>query len=366
METQSTSAPSGGHPSPDNFANVAPIATLGSLGSAFGTPTPASLSPSSSSVGGRELFHFGPGFQSSLENAEQSLENAQGQHLPRIVPLESRNTRALQGTASMSTDTVMIRDRSSPLMSFRQSNHGMPASLIQQDTASSKSSSRSSNLSSESSVPSSYKSVEDPMAQRSLPSLSTALKQYGEPGGQSRYASHSNRSASTYAHPPYSPFGSSSSGTFESLQLPLPYNISFQNDRPPPHDSPANTNCVAEDIPHERKSLKDLALTGISSDSGQELGSHSRDFSDAQRPQHQSMLQNGALAAQRLQTGRSTPDERPREGHQPPPERAPGPCPPNDDYRSEDFPISHSDPLSVLALAGRMVDQDAYLRSPKH
>ena len=232
VDTHSTSAPSGGHPSPDDFSHVAPIGPLGDLNSVFGAPTPALLSPSSS-AGGRDLFHFAHGFPSSLENAERFSDATKGQLFPRIIPLDP--SRASPGTF---TD-MAAQEQSSPRGSFRPSNR-----VSQQDTASSKSSLRSSDLSRESSAPSSYNSVEDSKSLRSLPPLSTLEFKnitnvpYGEPGGQSRYSSHGGQSDSTHGHASFSPFGSSSSGTFESLQLPLPYNISFQKDQPPPSQHP--------------------------------------------------------------------------------------------------------------------------------
>lgn len=343
---------------------------LGGLNSLLGAPTPASLSPSSSSASYKEIFQTSPRFQPCTEIAEQSAATSEGLQLPRIMPLDSRNSRLPTGSASTSADPAMTRGRKSPLRSIRRSNRIVPPSLLQQDTVSSNQSSRSSNLSSEETAPSSiYGSADDSKSQRSLPSLSTVgLKPIAnaEPGAQSHYAFRSSQSASTHGYPFHSPFGSSSSGTLESLQLPLPYNISFQRDRPPPRDPPANSECVAEDIPHER-SLQNLALTGTSPNSGQDLWSPLRNFSDAQQPQHPPVLENGSIfSAERFHNTHQTPAERLQNGHSTPLKRSSQPRLPNDDYGPESFPISHSDPLSVLAYAGRIVDQDARSRSPKH
>lgn len=371
MASIGTRSTQSGHPSPRDLAIAAPTAMLGGISSLLGASTPASHSPSSSSASYKENFQTSPRFQPHTEIIDQGAATSEGLHLPRIMPLDSRNSRGTTTSASISTDLTMTRGQNSPLESMRRSNRIVPASLFQHDTISSNQSSRSSNLSSEDTAPSSiYGSVDDPKSQRSLPSLSTVgLKPIAnaESGAQIHCTSHSSQFASTHGYPSHSPFGSSSSGTLESLQLPLPHNISFQNDRPPPRDPLANSECVAEDIPRERKSLQNLALTGISPSSGQDLRSPLRNFPEAQQAQHPPVLQNGSIfSAERFHNAHQTPGERLPKTHTTPPERYSRPPLHNDDYGPESFPMSHSDPLSVLAYAGRIVDQDARSRPPKH
>ena len=364
MGTLSTTAPSG-HPSPGEPASLTPIPMHGGSANVLGAPVLGPLSPASSSAGHKEYLQTSPRTQPRRESPE---DTPQAQHFPRIMPAEARASRALLGSTSTSTNPGLIRDRNSPLGSNRRSNRVVHASLLIHDTTSSKSSSRSSNLSSGSTGPSSiYNSIEDTQSQRTLPSLSTvglksiASLPYSESGGQPHHGSRSNQSASTYGHTLHSPFAASSSGTFESLQLPLPYNISFQRDQPPPCDSPANLDCVSKDIPYERKSLKDLALTSLSPDPAQDLRSRQRDFPDSQQFQQLPALQDVPLgSAERLPDACSTPGERLTNGHYAPLYAA------SDEYRAESYPVSYSDPLSVLAYAGRMVDEDARSRSPKH
>ena len=364
MGTLSTSAPSE-HPSPGDPASLTPIPMHGGPSAVLGAAVSGPLSPASSSAGRKEYLQTSPRFQPRMESPE---DTPQTQHFPRIMPLEVTASRALPGNASISTDPGLIRARNSPLGSNRRSSRAVHASLLAQDTTSSKSSSRSSNLSSDSTGPSSiYSSIEDTKSQRTLPSLSTvglrsiASIPYAGPGGQSHYRSPSNQSASTYGPALHSPFGSSPSGTFESLQLPLPYNISFQRDQPRPCDPPANLDCVSKDIPRERRSLKDLALTSLSPDPAQDLRSHPRDFADSQQSHQLPALQDVPLgSADRLPDAYSTHGESLTNGYHA------SPCAATDDYDAESCSASYPDPLSVLAYAGRMVDEDARSRSPKH
>ena len=340
---------------PDDPASLSSIPIRGGPSTVFRAPTPGSLSPASSSAGRKEHFHTSPGFRPSGERPE---DIAQGQRFPRIMPLEAQGSQALPGSPSASTDPVLLRGGHSPLGSSRQPKRLAHVSLRTQDSGLSISSSRSSNLSGEGSRSSSiYSSIEDTKSHRTLPSLSTvglksiASLPYTESGGQLRYTPRSDQPAPTYGHTLHSPFGSSSSGTFESLQLPLPHNISFQRDQPPPHDHPANIECVAEDISHE-KSLKDLALGSMSPSPSQDLQSHQRDFANTPQFRHLPALQDGPLmSANRSPNAFSTPGEGQTRGR--------------DGHRTVAFSVSNSDPLSVLAYAGRMVDQDARLRSPK-
>lgn len=307
MGSIGTRSTQSGHPSPRDLAIAAPTAMLGGISSLLGASTPASHSPSSSSASYKENFQTSPRFQPRTEIIDQGATTSEGLHLPRIMPLDSRNSRGTTTSASISTDLTMTKGHNSPLESMRRSNGIVPASLFQHDTISSNQSSRSSNLSSEDTAPSSiYGSVDDPKSQRSLPSLSTVgLKPIAnaESGAQIHYTSHSSQFASTHGYPSHSPFGSSSL----------------------------------------------------------------RNLPEAQQAQHPPVLQNGSIfSAERFHNAHQTPGERLPKTHTTPPERYSRPPLHNDDYGPESFPMSHSDPLSVLAYAGRIVDQDARSRPPKH
>ena len=93
---------------------------------------------------------------------------------------------------------------------------------------------------------------------------------------------------------------------------------------------------LKEDIPAERRSLKNLTLIGTGSDSGNDLEISSRDAQEAQRPPHRPFLPNPhRVSSERDQTSNVI----------------------NEDFPNEVFPSSHVDPLSVLAYAGRNVDR---------
>lgn len=91
-----------------------------------------------------------------------------------------------------------------------------------------------------------------------------------------------------------------------------------------------------EDIAQERRSLKNLTLVGTGSDSGNDFENSSREGQEAPRPPPRPFLPN----PHPLSSGR---DQRPNVI--------------NEDFPHEAFPMSHADPLSVLAYAGRMVDR---------
>lgn len=93
---------------------------------------------------------------------------------------------------------------------------------------------------------------------------------------------------------------------------------------------------LKEDIAQERRSLKNLTLIGTGSDSGNDLENSSREAQEAQRTPHRPLLPNP-------HRGSSERDQKPNVI--------------NEDFPHEAFPISHADPLSVLAYAGRMVDR---------
>ena len=167
----------------------------------------------------RMVSHIQPTIESSVD---RNTEVSQAQPLPRIVPLERRDTRVLPANSSaLLTDPTTLRGRTSPQHGFRRTTQ-IPALFLRQESSiSSKSSSIASSLASGASTSSSvYKSatpLEDGRSQRFLPPLSPAdLKPvrgsaYGDSGGQSIYPTLVNQSNSAYTLPPplNSPFLSS-------------------------------------------------------------------------------------------------------------------------------------------------------------
>ncbi|MCJ1428713.1 hypothetical protein MMC29_006624 [Sticta canariensis] len=260
----------------------------------------------------RMVSHIQPTIESSVD---RNTEVSQAQPLPRIVSLERRDTRMLPANSSaLLTDPTTLVGRTSPQHGFRRTTQ-IPALLLRQESTSSKSSSIASSLSSGASTSSSvYKPVtphEDGRSQRFLPPLSPAdLKPvrgsaYGDSGGQSIYPPFVNQSNSAYT-------------------------------LPPPLNSPFLSSPSSEDIPPERRSLKNLTLIGTGSDPGNDLEISSREAPEVQRPPHRPFLPNPhRVSSERDQTSNVI----------------------NEDFPSEAFPSSHADPLSVLAYAGRIVDR---------
>ena len=125
-----------------------------------------------------------------------------------------------------------------------------------------------------------------------------------------------------------SPSASISKGMkFESLQLPLPYNISFgRKPLPRSEHRPKPANCYdPQDIPGERKSIKDLTLT-------QEQAASPSPVSSQGPPKAQ---------------------------HPPYFPNLPRLSPQSGDGMGDDGLEPNADPLSVLAHAGRIVGRES-------
>lgn len=169
----------------------------------------------------RVASHIHPSSESPVD---RNAEVLQGQPLPRIVPLEGRDTRMLPAhSPTLLTDPMARRGRTSPQHSFRPMGQAPVPYLRQESSMSSQSSSIASSLSSGASTSSSvYKPaspLEEGRSRRFLPPLSPVDYKsvrgsaYGDSGGQSMYPLLVNQSSSAYTLPPplNSPFLSSPS-----------------------------------------------------------------------------------------------------------------------------------------------------------
>ena len=256
----------------------------------------------------------------------------------RVVQLENREARKLQGLASGPViEPGISRGRRSPLRSPRQSARN-PAQLQCNVSDSSKSSivstlSNSSTAGSSLHSPATLEGEKRPAL--SLPPLATLDPKsssngssYSDLAARSSLQPLASRTASSFApdQPSQSPFSPSPSTgmKFESLQLPLPYNISFgQHPLPrPDSDGQLANKPDYQDVSRERNLLRDLSL------------------------EHE---QGGAV---------STIPRGPPEPRHPPhhPSLPSLPSILRDDYHD---PLPHNaDPLSVLAYAGRIVGRE--------
>lgn len=217
------------YPSPGSVpVSMAPPTMFNGHPSALRTTSPGSIASvkayrrSSATQGSsRVVSHI----QSSIEHAiDRNAEVLQGQPLPRIVPLESRDTRMIHSNASaLRTDPSALRGCTSPQHSYRRINQ-IPAPFLRQESSiSSQASSITSSLSSGASTTSSIYQpaapLEEGRSQRFLPPLSPVdLKPvrgsaYGDSGGPSIYPSLVTQSSTAYTLPPplNSPFASSPS-----------------------------------------------------------------------------------------------------------------------------------------------------------
>ena len=273
-----------GLPSPASVTS-GPAIRRGGLSSILplGNTSPLSASPSTPSArresSTSQSFHNS--FQSRRPAERQSERKAMtssgsDQNYPRIVPLKSREARTSQGLASGPfIEPTTPRGRRSPLESPRRSARNL--TQLQYNPSDSSKSSIASTLSSSNSAASSLYSLATFDGGKrhalSLPPLATLGpdsssngSSYAEPAARPALQPLASRTASSFAldQPSQSPVNSSSSTgmKFESLQLPLPYNISFGQHPLPRSDSDGILANVSElqDISREGNSLRDLSL----------------------------------------------------------------------------------------------------------
>ncbi|CAF9927833.1 MAG: hypothetical protein ALECFALPRED_003893 [Alectoria fallacina] len=316
----------------------------------LGNASPLSASPSTPSArresSHSQLLHNSAQGPPSAERQPERMaltSSGPDQNYPRIVPLESREARTLQGLASGPLiEPKMSRGRRSPLDSPRRSTR-IPTQL-QYDASDSSKSSIASTLSNSTAPSSLYSLATFDGEKRSalfLPPLATVSPNPSSHG--SSYAESAvrptlqplvSRAASSFAPdlPSQSPFDSSSSTgmKFESLQLPLPYNISFgQRPLPRPDSDGKLANIFdLQDISQEGNSFRDLSLD-------QEQG----------------------VAAPTIPRGPPEPRH--------PPHHPDLPSLPSLLRGDTHDPLPHNaDPLSVLAYAGRIVGRERKTRRP--
>ena len=276
-----------GLPSPASITS-GPAVRRGGLSSIIplGNTSPMSISPSTpsarrgSSTG--QLFHNSaqgrPFFEEQSERMAMTSSSGSDQNDSRIVPLKSREARSLQGLGSGPfVEPRISRGRRSPLESPRRSAR-LPTQLQYNGSDSSKSS-IASTLSGCSTAASSFQMPvtldEEKRSALSLPPLATLGpnsnssrigSSYAEPAARPILQPLASRAASSFApdQPSPSPVNSSlSTGMkFESLQLPLPYNISFgQHPLPRPDSGGKLANIFdLQDVSRERNSFGDLSL----------------------------------------------------------------------------------------------------------
>ncbi len=322
---------------------IASIIPMGNASPGPISPSTPSLHSESSTGPFSQISHVRP----SIETHSERMTPGFGQHtLPRAMPLENRKEVSQQQTAPSTASSSKIDPRLSqggisPAGSSRRSNR-FPSGLYHDTSDSSSKSSIGSNLSRTSTSASSLQYSPRPFAEStkvpvSLPPLSTvgptsaSGPRYADPAARPGFDNLVCRTNSSNAHSQNSqlPFNPSSTTgmKFESLQLPLPYNISFgQHPLPRPTNDDKLANVFdLQDIPRERNSLRNLTLEH---GQGSVTPTLRQGLPEPRHPRHHPSLPKFPAMALR---DHDTPE-----------------------------PILHpnADPLSVLAYAGRIVGRE--------
>ena len=312
----------------------------------YGSTSPSSALPSMPSarreISTNQFFHVSAQERPSVERQSERMvmtSSRSDQNQLRMMPLETTEVRTLQGFASGPfAESSISRGRTSPLES-----PGYPACDLTQLQCNVSGSSKSSIVSNQTSSSTATSSLHSPTALDGekrppplslppLPSLESKASSngslYSEQMTRSNLKPPAGRTALSFApdQPSRSPFDSSSSTgmKFESLQLPLPYNISFGQHPLPRPDSNGKLadSPDLQDISRERSSLRDL---GLEHEQGGAIPTMSRGPPEPQHPPHHPNLPSL-------------------------------PCLFRDDCH-DPLPLN-SDPLSVLSYAGRIVGRE--------
>lgn len=336
-----------GLPSPASVTSGTAVRRVGlSSMIPLGNTSPLAVSPSIPSArretSTSQMFHksaHGP--PSADRQSERMMMTTSGSDLSyaRVVPVKSQETpRTLQDLASGPfIEPRTSRGRLSPLGSPRRS--GRIPTQLQYNPSDSSKSSTTSTLSSSSSAPTSLYSPATFDGEKrpalSLPPLATLGpdassngSSYVEQAARPALQPLASRTVSSLApdQPSQTTVNTSSSTgmKFESLQLPLPYNISFgQHPLPRPDSGGKLANIFdLQDIPRERSSLRELSL---SHEQGGTTPTIPQGLPEPRHPPHHPSLPSLPSLLR--------------------------------DDNHDSFP-HNADPLSVLAYAGRIVGRD--------
>lgn len=332
---------------------IAPLVLSGAQPAPSVSLSPVPFSPYTDSSSGRGM---GGTSRYSREGSPIDSEAAGVPQLPRISPLDDRGIATKQTTQpSLVTDVSAPRVPGIASMHPRRSTH-IPPSYSRNDTRSSISSSRSSNLSSATSVFSQLSPVDDSRSKRALPPPASLAGPFSM--GAERNHSPGFHPALSQP-PPYHPFSSLSDdySSTSSSGRSMGANNLIQNPNAFYEGNAAQSlrNRVTDrygiypDVPQERRSLMNLPLTGSPKNFHSSPRSRAFELRDAEYPSER----RGAPAQGQL----SPPASEPLSSTSSQDQRGFGY---RDDDPTDSAQTSRMDGLSVLALAGRMVDRDAH------
>lgn len=346
MSSEGLYSATSGLPSPASVTS-GPIVRRGGLSSniPLGNTSPVSVSPSTPSVrkesSTNQLFPKSGQVWPSVERQPERMaisSSGSDYSYHRIIPFESREVRTTQGLASGPfIEPRISRDRRSPLEGPGRSTR-IPASIPSVAPNSSISTLLPTLPSSNTSLSPSHSPATSAAEKR--PALSLPPLAIFDPKPKSKGSSNSEPAARSSLQPmarriPPSftsdqslqspPNPSSLTGMkFESLQLPLPYNISFgQHPLPRPNSDVRLADTLdLQDASPERNLLRDLTLDH------EQTGAPSTISRDPPQPRH-------------------------------PPHQPNLPSLPSSSREGPHESIPHNaDPLSVLAYAGRIVGRE--------
>lgn len=316
-----------GYPSPSSAITGPPThrTAIASL-IPMGTVSPTSTSPSTPS----SRREASPGSQGrhSTETSSERTPPGSSQHLPPISHFDNRELPQVNTCApyQIPLDPKLLLGRTSPLDQYQHSKRMSPSFHQQSASDISSKSSMNSSRSSISTAPSSlYSSGIVDEGKRSTLSLPP-------PAAVATASSLSDSASYTHQSSQLPLQATSSTGMkFESLQLPLPYNITF-GQRPlrrSEHEEKLANIFDLQDIPRERHSLKHMTLEQQqpASDTPINLPGHPQLRYPTHRPALPTLDQPSCGTSQ------------------------------------ESIHHSSADPLSVLAYAGRLVGR-GYHRQP--
>ncbi|MCJ1431678.1 hypothetical protein MMC27_001033 [Xylographa pallens] len=296
--------------------------------------------------------------------------------LPRILSLDDKETAVERGRLPpLMTDTSLLRSPEMKYVHPRRSNH-RPASLLGKDPRSSiSSSSRSSNISSSgagtsaSSLYSPISPTEESRSQRALPPLSAIASgglSTSSGGGKDRtrpYQPSAPPASQAHILIPSLSNGydsSSVSGRCSNDDCFSRTHLTYNERCPCPSSTESATegHGIHSDIPVERRSLMKLSLVGTAPDSRYDHHEHRPGFRKPENSQERTPLH---LSHDQHPSGRDWPQS--SSNHE---QRYLSASLEQkfNLYQDEDAVDSHQSPamdgLSVLALAGRMIDRDTH------
>ncbi|MCJ1341472.1 hypothetical protein MMC09_006768 [Bachmanniomyces sp. S44760] len=350
VDSFSSTSVNSGHPSPGRALS----SSAQTIGNVMVPASPSTSSISTQSTSGLNQVLDGSQ-QDHIPNegpVRKSVDALHIQHLPRILPLESRETIPTHNSLPpLVTEQAAQRGRVSP-SDPRRTARVPPSFLHREATNSSVASSRSPYLSNGSTASSSHLTpatpVDDHRSLRNLPLPSSmALKTVSNSqlGEQPTYPIGAYR----LMPPLHAQAGSPSKSDIPKTQHSI-MNLSIAGDQDPPSRSLRSHSRQGRDTEHLQ-----TAYPRPHSQSQQPPSSSSQSSSESGSKMYESPLWGTTTSHRRPQTGHNADQQRKVPGEH----LGRSTIGPRTEQPSESYQDPPTDPLSVLAYAGRMVYRDS-------